>query len=226
MNTAPARGVEPATRLLRCAVHESQSRGTVLALRSLLESSMLRPLVFAAAVFALPALPAAAAEVEGVKLPDTVKVAGSDLVLNGAGLRSKVVFKVYVGSLYLKEKATDLAGVLKSNPRRIQLNLTRTLKGEQLVEAFDEGLKDNNSAAELEAVKAGHDQMKKILLSAGEVKEGGIVTMDFADDKTTVSVNGKALGVVDGAGFNKAFTKIWLGTKPVQADLKSKLLGG
>ena len=64
----------------------------------------------------LLALPALAAEVSGVKLDDKVSVGGKELVLNGAGVRTKVVFKVYVASLYLPSKTTDLAGVLASKP--------------------------------------------------------------------------------------------------------------
>ena len=49
---------------------------------------------------------AVAAEVEGVKLADTVRLgdAGPELVLNGAGVRTRVFFKVYVGALYLQRK--------------------------------------------------------------------------------------------------------------------------
>jgi hypothetical protein len=36
-------------------------------------------------------------------------VGGQQLVLNGAGIRSRAIFKVYVGSLYLPAKAGDLA---------------------------------------------------------------------------------------------------------------------
>ena len=51
-----------------------------------------------------------AAEIEGVKLADSVRVsdAGSDLVLNGAGVRTRVVFKVYVSALYLQQKRSAL----------------------------------------------------------------------------------------------------------------------
>ena len=57
------------------------------------------------------AAPALAADIGGVKLDDKVAVGGQELVLNGAGIRTRVVFKVYVGSLYLPAKASDLAGV-------------------------------------------------------------------------------------------------------------------
>ncbi len=51
------------------------------------------------------AVGAQAAEVGGVKLEDKVSVGGQDLVLNGAGMRTRAVFKVYVGSLYVPAKA-------------------------------------------------------------------------------------------------------------------------
>jgi long-chain acyl-CoA synthetase len=39
-------------------------------------------------------------------------------------------------------------------------------------------------------------------------------------------VNGAAKGTIPGDAFNVALTRIWLGDKPVQADLKKALLGG
>ena len=48
---------------------------------------------------------AMAAEVGGVKLDDKASVGGQELVLNGAGIRTRAVFKVYVGSLYVPAKA-------------------------------------------------------------------------------------------------------------------------
>ncbi|MFN7508396.1 MAG: chalcone isomerase family protein, partial [Betaproteobacteria bacterium] len=60
----------------------------------------------AAAALALPLLlswsgPAQAqpAELEGVKLEPTVQVGGTALQLNGAGVRTRAIFKVYVAGL-------------------------------------------------------------------------------------------------------------------------------
>ncbi|MDP2343341.1 MAG: chalcone isomerase family protein [Deltaproteobacteria bacterium] len=169
---------------------------------------------------------ALAVEVSGVKVKDTATVGGEALVLNGAGLRTKVVFNVYVASLYLPAKATDLAGVLAKGPRRVQLNMLRTLAADALIEAFNDGFKDNNSAAEMTATKAGREQMTTIMKGFGEIKEGAVVGMDYAAEGTTISLNGVAKGTIPGAAFNTAVMKIWLGDKPVQADLKKALLGG
>ena len=37
---------------------------------------------------------------------------------------------------------------------------------------------------------------------------------------------GTVKGAVAGEAFNQALTRIWLGDKPVQSDLKKSLLGG
>ena len=168
---------------------------------------------------------ALAAEVGGVRLDDKVSVGAQELVLNGAGVRTRVVFKVYVASLYLPQKATELAAVLAKSPRRIQLNLLRTLSADQLVEALNEGLAENNTAAELAAVKSQVEALATIMKSLKEVKEKDVITLDFADGATRIGLNGEAKGSIGGDAFNQALTKVWLGEKPVQADLKKSLLG-
>jgi len=179
--------------------------------------------VFLALCFTAPAF---AAEVGGVKLGDKVAVGGQDLVLNGAGIRTKAIFKVYVGSLYVPAKAPDLAGVLAKGPRRVQMNLLRNLSADDLVNALVDGLKENNTEAEMAAVKPQQDQLATIMKAFGEVKEGNVVTLDFVDGATVVGFNGAPKGSIPGEAFNKALTKVWLGDKPVQADLKKAMLGG
>jgi hypothetical protein len=168
---------------------------------------------------------ALAAEVGGVRLDDKVSVGAQELVLNGAGVRTRVVFKIYVASLYLPQKATELAAVLAKSPRRIQLNLLRTLSADQLVEALNEGLAENNTAAELAAVKSQVEALATIMKSFKEVKEKDVITLDFVDGATRIGLNGEAKGSIGGDAFNQALTKVWLGEKPVQADLKKSLLG-
>jgi long-chain acyl-CoA synthetase len=75
-------------------------------------------------------------------------------------------------------------------------------------------------------VKAKQDQLTSIMKAFGEAKEGNVVTLDFVDGATVVGFNGAAKGTIPGAAFNTALTKIWLGDKPVQADLRKAMLGG
>jgi hypothetical protein len=184
---------------------------------------------FACLLFALClGAPALAVEVAGVTLADKVSVGGQALVLNGAGVRIKVIFKIYVGSLYLPQKAQDLAGVLAKSPRRIQMNLLRDLTADQLVGALVGGLNANNSPAEMAAVKAPTDELVRILTAFKDVdvKARDVLTLDFVDGGTKVALNGEARGVIPGAAFNNALTRIWLGDKPAEGDLKKAMLGG
>jgi long-chain acyl-CoA synthetase len=169
---------------------------------------------------------ASAAEVGGVKLDDRVNVGGQELVLNGAGVRTRVVFRVYVASLYLPQKAADAQGVLAKAPRRIQLNLLRALSADQLVGALNEGLAENNTVDEMAAIKPQVDQLAAIMRSFKDVKEKDVVTLDFVDCATRVALNGDTRGSIPGDAFNLALTRVWLGEKPVQGDLKKALLGG
>jgi long-chain acyl-CoA synthetase len=169
--------------------------------------------------------PLMAAEVGGVKLADKTSVAGKELVLNGAGIRTKVVFKVYVASLYLPTKAGDLAGVLAANPRRVQLNLLRDLSADELAGALADGIKETSSAEQAAAVQTQTEQLLSIMKAVGQAKTGDVVTMDFIGGETRIAFNGQSKGSIAGEPFNAALMRIWLADKPVQADLRKAMLG-
>ncbi len=161
-----------------------------------------------------------------MKLDDKATVGGQELVLNGAGVRTKVVFKVYVASLYVPQKAGDLQGVLAKAPRRIQLNMLRSLSADQLVEALVDGLNEANTPEQLAAIKPQIDQMIAIMKAFKEVKEKDVVTLDYVNGATQVLWNGENKGSIAGEAFNQALTRVWLGDKSVQPDLRKAMLGG
>jgi Chalcone isomerase-like len=183
-------------------------------------------IMVAAVAFALSAGVALAAEVGGVKLGDKATVGGQELVLNGAGIRTKLMFKVYVGSLYVPAKASSAAAVYAKAPRRVQLDMLRDVSADQMLEALVDGIKDGNPPADVAAVKAQSDQLASILKGIGQLKEGNVLTFDFVDGATRVGLNGADKGSIAGEAFNKALLNAWLGDKPVQADLKKAMLGG
>jgi len=170
---------------------------------------------------------AQAAEVHGVKLDDSIQVGDSALVLNGAGVRTKLVFKVYVGALYLTAKKSDVAAVLAdAGAKRVSLHMLRSLSAEKLVHALDEGLEANNSAAELAAIEPQVKAFRQHMTAGGAVKEGDVIVLDYVPSKgTQASLNGKALGTTEGEAFNQALLKVWLGEHPVDTDLKKAMLG-
>ena len=190
----------------------------------MITSTSVRRAALIAALMAVPGLHAA--EVAGVRVADSVKVGNNELVLNGAGLRSKLFIKVYVGALYVGQKAATPAAIYDSaTPRRMVLRLLRDLDADSLHSALDEGLRNNHTPAELSEMKAQADQLGGIMKAMGKVHEGDTVIIDFSAEGVVVSQNGVVRGKVAGGGFAKALLKVWLGDKPADASLKKALLG-
>ena len=177
-----------------------------------------------AALLAVPGLHAA--EVAGVKLDERIKLGGNELVLNGAGLRSRVFIKIYVGALYVSQKASTPAALLDaSSPRRMSLRLLRDLDADTLYGALRDGLKDNNTEAELVALKVPTEQFADVMKKIGNARSGDLVTIDFTAEGVGVSLNGEARGKVASPLFGRALLKVWLGDNAVDASLKKGLLG-
>ena len=186
--------------------------------------------LFIAACFVSALTAAQAAEVAGVKLDDRLRlvVGGPELVLNGAGVRTRAIFKVYVGGLYLTEKKGATAEVLAlAGPKRVSMTMLRDLTAQQLSEALAEGIRNNSTAAEQEALKARIDELLAIMNALGEAKKGDAILLDFLPDSgTRVVVNGQPRGKpIAGDDFYRALLRIWLGDKPVDGDLKRGMLG-
>src|SRR5215831_10014771 len=84
----------------------------------------------------------------GVTLPDTEQVAGKTLVLNGMGIRTKYMVKVYIAGLYLEQKSSDANAIIKSDaPRQIVMKFVHGASKSQMADAFNEGFQDNTPDA-------------------------------------------------------------------------------
>jgi hypothetical protein len=164
-----------------------------------------------------------AAEVAGVRIPDE----DQKLVLNGAGLRKRAIFQVYVIGLYLPEKKSAAADAIgAAGPKRILIHMMRDVDADQFGGALTDGMKDNVSEAEMKALEPRIKQLQAIMLSMKEAKKGMRITLDWTAAGTAVTIDGKPAGQpIPGEDFYRALLKIWLGDNPVQADLKKALLG-
>lgn len=181
------------------------------------------------ALFLLLALPCGlfAAEGErslkGVTLPAAMQSEGKTLALNGMGLRTKVVFKVYVAGLYLEKTSRDGLEIASSEQvKRMELVFLRSVSGGDVAKAISEGF-DNNAGAALPALK---ERIKKFGALIPDVKKGGRLVFSYRPGQgLEVQVNGKAAGNIEGKDFSDALFRVWLGPKPSDKVLKAGLLG-
>jgi Chalcone isomerase-like len=177
-----------------------------------------------AVVFALASsLDLCAASLAGVTLPDTAQVGGTMLVLNGLGLRTKFMVKVYVAGLYLEQKSSDPGAIIKSDaPKRIVMQFLHAASKSQMADAFEESF--NNNAPEAKTTMKG--DIDRLLSALEPVKQGDQMVFTYVPGTgTTFAINGKDKLTISGPAFAPVLFSVWLGPKPPNADLKSGILG-
>ena len=192
----------------------------------------LAPALVAHAVGALSAILIAtsvhAMDIAGVKLEPKVKVVNSELVLNGAGIRKRVIVNVYIGALYLQEKkSTGADAVNLPGAKRMHLQMLREVSGQQFVDAMKESVKYNTSQADLDKIASELTEFYGSVSTIGAMKAGDVITLDLVPNSGLVTaMGGKQLGKpIASPDLFKAILRIFIGDKPVDEGLKKGMFG-
>jgi Chalcone isomerase-like len=170
----------------------------------------------------------AAVEASGVKFEDSIDLAGSKLVLNGAGTRYKAVFKVYAAGLYLGKKVGTPAEVLAApGNKRISVTMLRDIDAAELGKLFSRGIEDNMPKGEFSKLIPAILRMSQLFSDYKTLKAGDTFTIDWVPGSGTImSIKGKPYGEpFKEPEFFNALTRIWLGPSPADWKLKDALLG-
>lgn len=171
---------------------------------------------------------AATVDVGGVKLEDNADVRGSKLVLNGAGIRYKAVFKVYAAGLYLGKKAATPEEVLAApGAKRMSITMMREIDSNELGKLFTRGVQDNAPKTEMSKLVPGLIKMGQIFSDQKKLMTGDVFMIDWIPGTGTVIT---VKGVPQGEPFKEpeffnALMRIWLGPEPADWKLKDALLG-
>lgn len=179
-------------------------------------------------VLLLGAAPVGSArEVAGVMLDESVELGTppATLVLNGAGVRSKFFFKIYVGALYLPERVTDPNRVLEmEGPKRVSMHfLYKEVDRDTLVETWEEGFANNTSEQERARLRERLNAFDDLFVT---VRRGDVIRLDYLPGAgTQVWMNQNLRGIIAGEDFHRALLKLWLGERPGDARLKRAMLG-
>ena len=180
--------------------------------------------VFGAIALLLAAPLANAGELAGVTVPDTVTLAGSELTLNGMGLREKGWFDVYVGSLYLASPSSAAEEVVAGNgPSRVSLTFVRDVGADKIIGGWNDGFAANNDDATMAAIAERKETFNGFF---GDIGEGEAMVFDMVPGEgTTVTIAGEEKGTIEGDDFARALRSIWFGPNPPDEDLKEGMLG-
>ena len=166
-----------------------------------------------------------AQEVAGVKFADRINVNNKALQLNGVGVRSKFFFKIYAGALYLPQAARSSKQVYaQADAWRVRMHfLYDEVSKEKLISAWNDGFESNADDEVLSSLRQRIDAFNELFVTA---HEGDVIDIDYLPEKgTTVTMNGKLRGQIEGEDFQQAVLRIWLGEVPADGSLKDGMLG-
>lgn len=188
-------------------------------------STMKRKLI-AASVLMLATAAAQAKECLGVSFHDRMRVDGSELTLNGLGVRKATFLKVnvYVAALYTAKPSRDpKALIAASGPDELLLHFVRNVGVDDLTKAWNEGF-ERNSKPQLPAFK---ERIAKLNSWMSDMKTGQRLTFIRRPGVgIEVAVDDTLKGTIEGDDFARALLSIWLGETPPNPELKQGLLGG
>ena len=180
------------------------------------------------ALLLLAAFNAGAARIADLNFDDRLRLAETDLVLNGVGLRSVILFNGFAAGLYLTTKAsTSDKALTLGGPKRLQMKMILDVETKEFIKAFDVSLGRNNTETERVGMKDRVEQFDRNLAQIGKVRKGDVINLDFIPGKGLIlSVNGTPRGrPVEGVDLYTSLLKVFIGDKPVDKRLKAGLLG-
>lgn len=176
--------------------------------------------------------PAYALKVGDVEMPDSLEfdtgAGGATRVkmdLNGAGIRTKLMAKLYVAGLYLSSPVSGGDAIVASeDPMAMRLQITSSLVTVKRMEkAMREGF-EKAAGKELPAIADRVDKMVSTFQSG--IAEGDIYEFVWSPGKgSQINKNGNEAAVISGLDFKQALFGILIGAKPAQKSLKVDLLG-
>ena len=159
------------------------------------------------------------------ELPTEMEYQNTKLILNGHGTRIRFSMKAYEGSLYLESTSNNAEEIINDDaPMSIRMDVISSLVTPDAMKiALNEGLEKstgNNTNPIIKEI----NQLNSSLNS--EVGAGDFYEFIYLPNSGThVLKNSKAVDVIPGIEFKKAFFGIFLSNNPIQKSMKKAMLG-
>lgn len=159
-------------------------------------------------------------------IPTAFKAGGTNLVLNGAGQRTKFVITVYNAGLYVVNKSSNAQQIIDANETmalRMKIK-SGFASAEKMEAALMKGFV-NSTRGNTGPIKPQIDQLINAAFK-GKIKKGDIFDLVYMPRVgTQVLKNAKVMTTLKGMPIKQALFGIWLSAKPAQGSLKAELLG-
>ncbi|MBV9747435.1 MAG: chalcone isomerase family protein, partial [Acetobacteraceae bacterium] len=160
----------------------------------------------------------------GLSLPDSITVAGRQLVLNGIGLRTYSILgvRIYVAGLYLQQRSSDPAAILRSPEiKLLDFRFLREVEANDARRSWQQGLQNNCRPP----CHLPPQEVAEFLAAVPSVHRGDRGTLLFTPGRLDVAFNGQPFGTVTDPLFVQVVLATFIGPVPSSPALKRALLG-
>jgi hypothetical protein len=165
-------------------------------------------------------------DIAGIKVPDRIKISGTTLNMNGAGILDRIFVDWYIGALYLPNKTTDPEKVLEDDVT-MELKiiiLSEEVTGGKMKESVLDGFRTAVGSEKVIEMIPEIDAFIKVFDE--DIKVGDIFDYIYIPEKGLQTFkNRKLFSTISGLEFKKGIYGIWLGEEPVKKNFKKALLG-
>ena len=161
-------------------------------------------------------------KIGGKVLPGKIQAGDNELTINGAGLRKKLIIKVYACALYLMEKESDAKTIIEADEAiAVKMHfIYKAVAPEKLIEAWNTGF----AKSDISNLKEQITQFNAMF--SADAKKDDVYDITYLPDTgSSLYINGKLIGTVPGFEFKKALFSIWFGNETELPKLRDRMLG-
>jgi hypothetical protein len=165
-----------------------------------------------------------AADLDGVSMADTRVVDGTQMRLNGIGLRTFPVLgiRIYVAGLYLERPNGNADTILHSSERKLlDIRFLRDVDADDAREAWRDGFAQNCKAP----CYLDPRDVQRFLAAVPAMRKGDQSTLLFTSKGVHVTFNGRPMGDIADPHFAEMMLATFIGPEPPTPRLKRELLG-
>ena len=162
--------------------------------------------------------------VEGLDIPATHTIEKTKLSLNGVGIRKATWFKVkvYVGSLYISKKTSNVEEILGSPyPKFLKMDFVRNVDKEKLTKGWSDGF---TAALSPKDLKNFNKEIMTFNSFMRDIKKGQHIRIQFLKSGVNISFNNSSYVLINNPNFARALLSIWF-IKPRDEGLAKGLKG-
>jgi hypothetical protein len=184
---------------------------------------MVRGLILAGVVLASLSV-ARAADLAGISMPELRVTDGTEMRLNGIGLRTYSVLgiPIYVAGLYLERRSDNPDAILHSPERKLlDIRFLRDVGVQDAQTAWRDAFRQNCKTP----CYLDPGDVQRFLEALPSVHRDDESTLLFTPNGVVVTFNGRPMGDITDPHFAEVMLGTFIGSEPPTPRLKRELLG-